>query len=104
LYYSFGVGVGLTTLHRKNKRVTKDSYEHKTWKDSLYKRSKRPNSLTEIGLDGVDWIGLTLGKDKWRVLVNQVVNFGFNQMLGNYRGATHLVASRVVLSSIELVK
>jgi hypothetical protein len=29
--------------------------------------------------------------------------FGFNKMLGNYQVATQLVASRVVLSSIELV-
>jgi hypothetical protein len=28
---------------------------------------------------------------------------GFHEMLGNYRVAKHLVASRVVLSSIELV-
>jgi hypothetical protein len=28
---------------------------------------------------------------------------GFNKMLGNYRVASQLVASRVVLSSIELV-
>jgi hypothetical protein len=28
--------------------------------------------------------------------------FGFHEMLGNYRVVWHLVASRVVLSSIEL--
>jgi hypothetical protein len=35
--------------------------------------------LLEIGWDGVDWIGLTQDRDKWRALVN---------MLGNYQMAT----------------
>jgi hypothetical protein len=35
--------------------------------------------------------------------VNAVMNFGFHKMLGNYRVAAQLLASRVVLSSTELV-
>jgi hypothetical protein len=42
----------------------------------------------EISWGGVDWIGLAQDSDKWRALVNVVMNF--------------LVASRVVLSPIEL--
>jgi hypothetical protein len=30
--------------------------------------------LLEIGWGGVDWIGLALDRDKWRALVNSVVN------------------------------
>jgi hypothetical protein len=30
--------------------------------------------LLEIGLNFVDWIGLTQGKYSWRALVNSVVN------------------------------
>jgi hypothetical protein len=30
--------------------------------------------LLEIGLGGVDWIGLAQDKDKWRALVNAVMN------------------------------
>jgi hypothetical protein len=30
--------------------------------------------LGEIGWGGVDWIGLTHGRDKWRALVNAVMN------------------------------
>jgi hypothetical protein len=32
--------------------------------------------LLEIGLGGVDWIGLTLDRYRWRALVNKVMNFG----------------------------
>jgi hypothetical protein len=30
--------------------------------------------LLEIGWGGVDWIGLAQGMDKWRALVNAVMN------------------------------
>jgi hypothetical protein len=30
--------------------------------------------LSEIGWGGVDWIGLAQDKDKWRALVNVVMN------------------------------
>jgi hypothetical protein len=54
--------------------------------------------LGEVEWGGVDWIGLDQGRDKWRALVNSVMNLRVLKMLGNYR-----VASRAVLSSIELV-
>jgi hypothetical protein len=31
--------------------------------------------LSEIGWGGVDWIGLAQDRDKWRALVNVVMNF-----------------------------
>jgi hypothetical protein len=58
--------------------------------------------LVEIVADGVDWIGLYQGRDKWRALVNAVIIFEFHKMLGNYGVATQLMASRVVFSFIEL--
>jgi hypothetical protein len=46
--------------------------------------------LLDIGWGGVDWIGLAQDRNKYK-------------MFGNYQVTTQLVASRVVLSSIELV-
>jgi hypothetical protein len=61
--------------------------------------------VAEIGWGGVDWIGLTQDRGKWRLLVNTVMNrtFGFHKMLVNYRVATQLVGCRAVLSSIQSV-
>jgi hypothetical protein len=52
------------------------------WVDNIKK------DLSDIGLGGVDWIGLAQDRDKWRVLVNAVMNLRFHKMLGNYQLAT----------------
>jgi hypothetical protein len=38
------------------------------WVDNIKK------NLVEIGWDGVDWIGLAQDWDKWRAIVNVVMN------------------------------
>jgi hypothetical protein len=59
--------------------------------------------LLEIGLSVVDWIGLAQDRYRWRAVVNVVMNVQFPQMLGNYRVAAQLLASRVEFSSTESV-
>jgi hypothetical protein len=54
--------------------------------------------LGEVRWGDVDRIGLAQDRNRWRAVVNSVLNLRFHEMLGNYR-----VASRVVLSSTELV-
>jgi hypothetical protein len=43
--------------------------------------------LLDIGRGGVDWIGLAQDRDKWRALVNAVMNL-LHKMLENYQVAT----------------
>jgi hypothetical protein len=42
-------------------------------------------NLVEVRWGDVEWIGLAQDRDRWRALVNSVLNFGFRKMLGNYR-------------------
>jgi hypothetical protein len=55
-------------------------------------------NLVEVGWGDVDWIGLAQDRDRWRALVNSVLN-----LQGNYRVSKQLGIARVVLSSTELV-
>jgi hypothetical protein len=41
--------------------------------------------LGEVGRGDVDWIGLAQDRNKWKALVNSVLNLRFHEMLGNYR-------------------
>jgi hypothetical protein len=36
--------------------------------------------LVEVGWGDVDWIGLAQDRDRWRALVNSVLNFGFHKI------------------------
>jgi hypothetical protein len=38
--------------------------------------------LREIGWGGIDWIVLAEYRDKWRALVNTVMNLRFHKILG----------------------
>jgi hypothetical protein len=59
--------------------------------------------LLEIGVSVVDWIGLAQDRYRWRALVNSVMNLRVPYNAGNYRIAAQFVASRVALSSTEVV-
>jgi hypothetical protein len=39
------------------------------WEDNI------KMDLQEVGFGGMDWIGLAQDRDRWRVLVNAVMNF-----------------------------
>jgi hypothetical protein len=74
---SLAVGRGANTPSpQKNKFVTKVIKEPRTWTDSLDKRPKRWNTdmLVEVGWGDVYWIGLTQDRNRWRALVNSVMN------------------------------
>jgi hypothetical protein len=46
---------------------------------------REENDLTEIGWDCIDWIDLAQDRDKWRDLVNTVMNLRVPQKSGNWR-------------------
>jgi hypothetical protein len=41
--------------------------------------------LIEVGWSDMDWIGLAQDRDRWRALMDSVLNLRFHKMLGNYR-------------------
>jgi hypothetical protein len=59
--------------------------------------------LVETEFGELDWTGLAQDRDKLRALANSLITFGFHKMLGNYREALQLVASRAEFSSTQSV-
>jgi hypothetical protein len=40
--------------------------------------------LQEVGWGGMDWINLAQDRERWRALVNEVMNCRFHKMRGIY--------------------
>jgi hypothetical protein len=60
--------------------------------------------LVEVGWGDVDWIGLARDRDRWRALVNLILNLRVSQNAGKPSSVQkQLGISRVVLSCMELV-
>jgi hypothetical protein len=53
--------------------------------------------VIEIGRCGMDWIGLAEDMERWRVLVNTIMNFGFRKIFGKLFSSFATSASKVGL-------
>jgi hypothetical protein len=62
--------------------------------------------LGEIGLGGMNWIGLAQDRDKWRALVNTVMNFLVPLNAGKFFSVctTGGVSRRAQLHRVNLVR
>jgi hypothetical protein len=58
-------------------------------------------NFQEVGFGDMDWIGLAQDRDRWRAIVNVVMNLGFNKIRGISGIATNRLASQEGLCSME---
>jgi hypothetical protein len=61
-------------------------------------------NLGEVEWGDVDWIGLAKDRNRWRALVNSVLNLGVHEMLGNYRVSGLSISVQLHLVSLVMVK
>jgi hypothetical protein len=85
-------GLGGETLEKKTLWKPR-----RRWDDTI----KMP--LQEVGWEGMDSIDMAQDRDRWRALVNAVINFRFHKMLEISWQAEDLLASLEELCSVESV-
>jgi hypothetical protein len=67
-----------------------EKFEWKAWREEIIRKTQtelRDNIkmvLREIGFGRTDWIHLAQDRDKWRALVNTVMNFWISQKAWNF--------------------
>jgi hypothetical protein len=66
------------------------------------RKTKTELDLLDIGWGGVDRIGLAQDRDKWKALVNAIMNLRVPQNSGKLSRGFTTGGPRVVLSSMEL--
>jgi hypothetical protein len=66
-----GEGTGYKVLVRKPKGKRPLSRPRGTWEDNI------GMDIQQVGCAGIDWIGLAYDRDRWRALVNAVMNLRF---------------------------
>jgi hypothetical protein len=73
----------------KANNVTRIGYRRKSRRKETSRKTKKWDwlksinmDLVEIGWGGLDWIDRIQGRDKWRALLNVVMNFQLHMMLG----------------------
>jgi hypothetical protein len=59
--------------------------------------------LKEMGCDGMDWIGLAQDRDRWRALMNVVMNLRVPSNAGNFLTSCELVSfsRRTLLNGVS---
>lgn len=60
--------------------------------------------LPEIWLDGVNWIAVAQTTDRWRIVVNMVMNFRSHEVQGISWLAQEQLVSQKALYPMELVR
>jgi hypothetical protein len=87
----------------------KEEMHTRFWKESLREKEHLEDIRVDgmislrIGRDGLDWTDVTEERDRWRAVVDNVMNFGFQEMRGISGIADELLSSNEELCFMHLL-